>query len=618
MLHQNTPITLRFPGLTLGLLLATLAAFAFWHWQPGTFSGSLLALSGTALLGVVYAEYRYFHSISQAYHLAMQAAHDGFWAWNPVSKELKVGQRLLEILGYERNFLPDTHAWLSLVHPEDVDAYNQSVAQHLKGENPHFYCEYRVLGHDGSYYWVASRGLAVRNRKGIAYLMVGSITDITERRRHQEILEHQARHDPLTGLPNRTSFAEDLSAALKRAADAQGQLAVLFVDLDRFKNINDSQGHGAGDRMLQAVAQAFSALLPANSGLYRQGGDEFIILQEPSSADAAEALAQQLKTRLNEPLRAGNPSFMSSASIGISLFPGDAGDGETLLRHADTAMYAAKAAGGNTARFHTAQMDARLIQRISLESRLRAALMGNCFALYFQPQTRLADGRLVGAEALIRWHDGEDMVPPDLFIPIAEECGLIVAVGDWVIAEAVRRISAWRAQFPALVPIAINLSPRQFRHDAIARRICQALADADLPAHSLKVEVTESIALDPEGNGVEQLHALDAAGIGVALDDFGTGYSSLSLLQRLPVSTLKIDRSFVLDLLDGEDGSEPLVRAMIAMAHSLSLQVVAEGVETEAQAAHLKNLGCDIIQGYLVSRPLPADEFEQAFLRAAT
>ncbi|WP_415036467.1 putative bifunctional diguanylate cyclase/phosphodiesterase [Azonexus sp.] len=618
MLHRNTPTTLRFPGLTLGLLGTTLAAFVFWHWQPGSFSAGLLILSGLALLAVVYAEYRHFHSISQAYHLAMQAAHDGFWAWNPVSKELQAGQRLLEILGYERNFLPDTHAWLRLLHPDDVAAYNQAVAQHLKGENPHFYCEYRVLGHNGSYYWVASRGLAVRNRKGIAYLMVGSITDITERRRHQEILEHQARHDPLTGLPNRSAFAEDLQVALQRTAQAEGQLAVLFIDLDRFKNINDSQGHGAGDQMLHAVAQAFSAVLPADSRLYRQGGDEFIVLQEPSSAEAAEALAQQLKARLNTPLRADNPSFMSTASIGISLFPSDAGDGETLLRHADTAMYAAKAAGGNTACFHTPQMDARLIQRISLESRLRAALLGNCFALYFQPQIRLADGCLVGAEALIRWHDGEEMVPPDLFIPVAEECGLIVEVGDWVISEALRQICAWRAKFPALVPIAINLSPRQFRHDAIAQRICQALADAALPAHCLKVEVTESIALDPEGDGVEQLQALHAAGIGIALDDFGTGYSSLSLLQSLPVSTLKIDRSFVRDLLAPNSSNEPLIRAMIAMAHSLSLQVVAEGVETEAQAAHLKNLGCDIMQGYLCSRPLPAAQFEQAFLQTET
>lgn len=599
-----TLVILMTGGLLLNLVL------------PGLFSTLLLSGAGIALLWFGHAEYRHFRSISQAYHLAMRAAHDGFWDWDPVSKKLRVGSRLLQILGYREDFLPDTHAWLRLVHPDDVDFYNREVARHIKGETDHFYCEYRVLASDGQYRWIASRGLAVRNRKGTAFQMVGSVTDITERRQHQEELEFLARHDSLTGLPNRLLFAEQLQAAIDESARQQQQLAVLFIDLDRFKNINDSLGHRAGDRMLQTVAIALRALLPAGSQLYRQGGDEFIVLLPQTNADAAMSVAQQLKESLGEPLVDDDSTFLTTASIGISLFPNDAKDGETLLRHADAAMYATKALGGNAIRFHTPQMDERLNLRISLETRLRKALQDNCFELHFQPKVSLAGGRLVGAEALLRWRDGETMIPPDQFIPVAEECGLIVPIGDWVIERASRQLAEWRQSYGEVPPIAINLSPRQFWRPSVSQRILETLAEHGLPTSAMEVEVTESVVLDPGGDGVEQLARLRAAGIGIALDDFGTGYSSLSYLQRLPVGTLKIDRAFINGLIqEGEErGSEPLVRAIIAMAHSLSLEVVAEGVETQTQWEILAGLGCDVVQGYLVSRPLPAAEFAEKFL----
>ncbi|WP_081700249.1 putative bifunctional diguanylate cyclase/phosphodiesterase [Azonexus hydrophilus] len=608
--------SLQYPSAILGAIALMAIGLALNLLLPGLLSVLLLSAGGVAMLWLANAEFQHYRSISQAYQLAMQAAHDGFWDWDPVSKKLRVGTRLLQILGYREDFLPDTHAWLRLVHPDDVAFYNREVARHIKGETDHFYCEYRVLASDGQYRWIASRGLAVRDRNGTAYQMVGSVTDITERRQHQEELEFLARHDSLTGLPNRLLFAEQLQAAIDEASRQQQTLAVLFIDLDRFKNVNDSLGHRAGDRMLQTVSILLRNLLPAGSQLYRQGGDEFIIILPQSDGATALAVAQKLKDALGEPLVDDDTTFLSTASIGISLFPKDARDGETLLRHADAAMYAAKGLGGNAIRFHTPQMDERLSLRISLETRLRKALQDDCFELHYQPKLSLTDGRLVGAEALLRWRDGNSMIPPDQFIPVAEECGLIVPLGDWVIDRAARQIAEWRQLYGEIPPIAINLSPRQFWRPSVSQRILDTLAANKLPTSAMDVEVTESVVLDPGGDGVDQLARLRAAGIGIALDDFGTGYSSLSYLQRLPVGSLKIDRAFITGLIDDEQqrNSEPLVRAIIAMAHSLSLEVVAEGVETQAQWDILAALGCDVVQGYLVSRPLPHAQFAERFL----
>jgi len=584
---------------------------------PNLLSSLLLAATVCGALLLAYGEWRDFQSVRRAYDMAMLAAHDGFWEWNPLTKTLHVGPRLLQILGYREDFLPDTHAWLRLVHPDDVNTYNSAVAKHLKGESDFFYCEYRVLASDGLYRWIASRGLAVRDRHGKAYQMVGSVTDITERRNHQEDMEFLAQHDALTGLPNRLLFAEQLNQAIQNALAGKHQVAVLFIDLDRFKNINDTLGHRAGDQLLQVVTQRLQACLPDHCRLYRQGGDEFIVLIERASdLGTAINIATLLREQITAPFCGGENDFFTSASIGISLFPTDADDGETLLRHADTAMYEAKAAGGNAIRAHTPQMDLRVTARVSLETRLRRALQEGQLDLHFQPQVDGWNGQLVGAEALLRWHDGERQIPPDQFIPVAEETGLIIPIGEWVIERAIAQIVTWRQQFGELVPIAVNLSPRQFWRPSLARFIIDRLAAAGLPSEALEVEVTESVLLNADSGSIEELLQMRAAGIQIALDDFGTGYSSLSYLQRLPINSLKIDRSFVSDLaLDGSvNGSEPLVRAIIAMAKSLSLRVIAEGVETLEQREHLADLGCDVIQGYLISRPLPATDFSTHFL----
>ncbi|MBK7415240.1 MAG: EAL domain-containing protein [Dechloromonas sp.] len=572
-------------------------------------------LSGVGLL--LWFEWRKLRSIRQAYDMAMLAAHDGFWEWNPITKELHTGTRLLEILGYQHDFLPDTHAWLKLVHPDDISIYNNAVSEHLKGNSNFFYCEYRVRASNGSYIWVASRGIAVRDRRGRAYQMVGSVTDISERRNYQETMEFLAQHDDLTGLPNRLMLAEKLAQSIEQAQQSGQRLAICFIDLDRFKNINDTLGHRAGDQLLQSVALRLGANLPANCQLFRQGGDEFIVLMT-STPDLSTVLtaAGQLRELIATPFTSLSADFFTSASIGISLFPDDASDGETLLKNADTAMYEAKAAGGNAVRTHTPQMNQRLLSRVTLETQLRSALPQNELALHFQAQVDTVSGRLTGAEALLRWqHEGQN-IPPDQFIPVAEDTGLIIAIGDWVIDRAIAQILEWRHLYGDIPPIAINLSPRQFWRPALSHLVLDKLRAAGLPASALEVEVTESVLLHAEAGSLEELQNFRESGVRIALDDFGTGYSSLSYLRRLPINILKIDRSFIIDLTSPTESatSQALVRAIIAMAHSLSLKVIAEGVETPEQLACLKELDCDVIQGYLISRPLPPAEFSAKFL----
>lgn len=585
--------------------------------NPATLSWSLLWLSLAGLSTLAFIELHHFRSIKQAYQMAMLAAHDGFWEWNPVTKELKVGHRLLEILGYHDDFLKDTHAWLRIVHPDDRDTYNHAVSTHLKGETPHFYCEYRVLASDGRYRWIASRGLAVRNHKGVAYQMVGSVTDVTAKRHYQEEMEFLAQHDNLTGLPNRLLLAQDMGFALERAHQRQTRIAVMFLDLDRFKNINDSLGHRAGDQLLQLVTQRLKSLLPTGARLYRQGGDEFIVLIDSNAGpELALSVASAVREGIGHPFSGERGELFTSVSIGISIYPDDAQDGGTLLQHADTAMYEAKAAGGNAIRLHHSSMDIRVNRRHQVEAGLRRALAENQLSLHYQPQTDTRDGRLLGMEALIRWHDGTQQIPPDHFIPVAEESGLILPIGEWVIEAACRQIATWRQAGHNAPPVAINLSPRQFWRAGLAQHILDALTLHALPPECLKVEVTESVLLHAEAGALGELQQLRNAGIAIALDDFGTGYSSLAYLQRLPVSTLKIDRAFIRDMTDetGRNANLTMVGAIITMAHGLGLEVVAEGVETETQRTLLAARQCDLIQGYLVSKPLPADDFAHQFL----
>ncbi len=621
------------PARTAGRLRSALILLATSGVIVAAGAGLVLAGQGAALqihvalagVGMALAlliclwEIARLRRITRAHALAMVGTNDGMWEWDPVSKELKVGKRLLNILGYADDFLGDTEQWIELVHPDDRVGYNEAVATHLKGLTPHFYHEYRVRAEDGAYRWLAARGVAQRDGRGVARLMAGSITDITERRADEARIRYLAHHDALTGLPNRAQLMEQVPRLIARAAGRGDMLGVLFVDLDRFKTINDAMGHSVGDILLKGVAGRIAEALRPLDQVYRQGGDEFIaVLPEIAGAGDAGHVAERILEAITRPMRESGLELHTAATIGIALFPADGSDTETLLRNADTAMYAAKARGGASCHFFSEQMNERLQRRMALEAALRNAIATGELELHYQPQVNVADGRVVGAEALLRWHHDGRFIPPDHFIPVAEETGMIHAIGDWVLDTAIAQAARWHATYASPPRIAINLSPRQFWHNGLARGIIQRLQNHNLPPESIELEVTESVLIQPEGPAIGELRTLRQHGLHLALDDFGTGYSSLSYLRNLPVNRLKIDKSFIFPLAgnstDSPEDAAAIVRAIIAMAHSLSLSVVAEGVETTAHLHTLQDMGCDLYQGYLLSPALPAGQFAARFL----
>ncbi len=433
--------------------------------------------------------------------------------------------------------------------------------------------------------------------------------EITERRIADQRLTYMAHHDVLTGLPNRTLLGDRVEQAIARAARSGRKLAVLFLDLDRFKNVNDSLGHTVGDQLLQAVSARLKTCMRAEDTAARLGGDEFIV-SLPDLADAAEAaqVAERMLAMLAEPCSVAGHKLPAAASIGIAVYPDDGNNAQTLLRNADTAMYHAKESGRGNYQFFNAKMNERVSRRLATETSLRRALEHGEFVLHYQPLVHLASGRIDGAEALLRWPQSDHrVVSPADFIPVAEDSGLIVPLGEWVLREACRQAQAWQALRPGL-RVAVNLSPRQFRQANLVAVVEQALCDAGLAPPLLELELTEGMLMHHADDTVQTLAALHALGVRMAIDDFGTGYSSLSYLKRFPIDTLKVDRSFVKDL--GRDADDAaIVTAVVAMAHGLNLAVVAEGVETEAQARYLRSLSCDLVQGFHFGRPMAAADF---------
>jgi len=432
-----------------------------------------------------------------------------------------------------------------------------------------------------------------------------------------EQLYYQANYDGLTALPNRLYFKDQLARRFAQAQREPQQFALLFIDLDNFKSINDSLGHAAGDEVLRQTAERLRQCVRETDTVTRLGGDEFtIILAQIRSARDPEAVAEHVLASMAAPfVVAGNEHFLN-ASIGIALYPADGKSPEDLLRNADTAMYRAKEGGRGRFVYFEERMNVAALARVSLERELRRAIERNEFSLWYQPQLDLRSGRYFHAEALIRWDcpGGEQRLPAD-FIPLAEETGLIEPIGDWVLREACRQFRAWEAEGIGLSCLAVNVSPRQFRQKGFVKRVGAIMRGAGIGADCLELEITESLLIDANSGVASMLAELRAMGISISIDDFGTGYSSLAYLKRFPVGTVKIDRSFVTEL-DGDEDSGAIAAAIIAMAHALRKRVVAEGVETERQAAILDRLGCDEIQGYHVSRPLSAPHFAQ-FLRLA-
>ncbi|MDY0191247.1 MAG: EAL domain-containing protein [Desulfuromonas sp.] len=442
-------------------------------------------------------------------------------------------------------------------------------------------------------------------------LLQAIIRDVTERTEAAELLRHQAQHDPLTGLPNRTLITDRLQQAIFKGKRQHSQTALLFLDLDRFKNINDTLGHSAGDKVITTIAQRIHNSLRETDTVARFGGDEFMILVENINniADIA-TLALKFIDVIRQPIDLGEQEVYITTSIGISIAPNDSDNTDQLIRFVETAMYRAKDMGRNNYQFYTSNMNAHTSERLALETSLRKALANNEFVVYYQPQIELSSGKIVGSEALVRWqHPQRGLVPPDDFIPIAEETGLITEIGMWILEQACRQNSQWQAAgFPEL-SIAVNLSARQFLDRNLQRDVWDILQRTNFPAKYLELEITESLSMFDVNSSIAIMDAFTAKGISIAIDDFGTGYSSLSHLHLFPINKLKIDRSFINQL--SSDSNDLLVPTIIALAQQLKLKVIAEGVETEQQLNILRKLNCHLIQGYYFSKPLPAHDFTE-------
>ncbi|WP_313452479.1 bifunctional diguanylate cyclase/phosphodiesterase [Pseudomonas rhodesiae] len=457
---------------------------------------------------------------------------------------------------------------------------------------------------------------AVRNRENVVTHFVAVFADISSLKLAQARLDYQAHHDPLTGLPNRTLFENRLQAALNGHQQTGKQGAVLFLDLDRFKHINDSLGHPVGDLLLKGIALRLKEQLRDIDTVARLGGDEFIILLPGLQHEGdAEHLANKLLACFTPPFQAGEHEFFISASIGTSLYPQDGTDVATLVKNADAAMYRSKAKGRNRVECYTRDLTVQAKERVALEHELRRAIERNECSLYYQPKLCLKTHALIGAEALIRWHHptfGD--VPPEHFIPLAEENGMILQIGDWVLEQACRQLHAWQGTFDDFGPLSVNLAGAQLRHPNLLPRIEQLLHDYRLEPGCLQLEITENFIMSQAEEALDVLHELKRLGVQLAIDDFGTGYSSLSYLKRLPLDFLKIDQSFVRGLPD-DPHDVAIVRAIIALGHSMQFTIIAEGVENPAQQAFLADEGCEQMQGYIVSLPLPPELFAATFLR---
>ena len=452
---------------------------------------------------------------------------------------------------------------------------------------------------------------AVREADGKARYYVYIFSDMTERKAAQERIEFLAHHDPLTELPNRLLLRDRMAQAMAHATRMQSRVALMFLDLDRFKKINDSLGHPVGDGLLKAIVERLKGCVRESDTISRQGGDEFVIvLNDVRDGDAVSRVADKIHQRMGRPFLVGEHSLITSFSMGVAIFPDDGEDFDVLMQKADTAMYHAKESGRNSHRFFTEQMNLQVVEHMHLETQLRQALENGEFVLHYQPQLDLQERTIIGVEALVRWNSPDNgLVPPAKFIPVAEDSGLIVQIGAWVLREACRQARAWQdAGLPPFV-VAVNLSAIQFKRLDLVNTVINALVLADLDSHWLELELTESILLQDAEATLDTVHRLKALGVKLSVDDFGTGYSSLAYLKRFAVDKLKIDQSFVRDLVTDPDDAA-IVRAIIQMAHSLKLKTIAEGVETEELCNLLQIFRCDEIQGYWLARPMPAGELK--------
>ena len=510
------------------------------------------------------------------------------------------GYQPSEVIGHDCRLLQGTDT-----KQEGLTALRTALSQQLEAT-----VVLRNYRKDGTLFWNQLHVAPVSDTKGNVTHYVGVLNDITNSMQYQAQLEHQANHDALTKLPNRNLFNDRLEQAIVYAKRYQHSIWVVFVDLDNFKLVNDSLGHDIGDRLLQTVASRLTNCLRKSDTVARLGGDEFMLLLiDHSDAQLSPRIVNAVLAAVASPVLLDAHELTLTCSVGVSVYPKDGDNGQLLLKNADIAMYRAKDAGRNQLQFYTSEMNARITERTLIENHLRYAVARNELLLHYQPRLDLRTGRISGMEALIRWQHPElGLVPPMRFIGVAEETGMIVEIGNWVLRTACAQNKAWQmAGLPAL-HVAVNVSARQFRKSHFADDVVKALADSGLDAKYLELELTESLMMQDVDEAVATLVTLKELGVALSIDDFGTGYSSLSYLRRFPIDYLKIDQSFIRDMLSDPNGAA-IVRSIISLGHNLNFKVIAEGVETEAQLAYLERDDCDEMQGYFFSRPVPAEAF---------
>ena len=556
----------------------------------------------------------------ERYDLAMSVANDGLFDWNMETDEVLFDSRYYTMAQYKPGDFPQSYEqWEQRIHVEDRAQVISRVQDYIDGKINKYDTEFRFLRKDGSYMWIRARGGIVSHDKtGKPLRFLGTHSDITDRKKIEEQITTHAYYDSLTSLPNRFLSLERLDLLIKKAERKQYKIAVLFLDLDDFKKVNDSLGHEVGDRVLIEAASRLKSIIRNEDTVGRLGGDEFILLLDglKKSTDA-EPVAKKLIQKFQLPFTIDKRELILTTSVGIAIYPEDGSTAARLLRHADAAMYNAKALGRNTFSFFTEELNHKVVRRLALEEQLHGALKREEFIVYFQPKIDIANGHIMGAEALLRWSNPVlGQVSPEEFIPLAEQSGLIISLGEFVLKQSLTILKQWQyieqvknEQFS----IAINLSPRQFRDPRLADTFIQLIEQSGLSFHLIELELTEGILMSGHHYINDSLLQLSQSGLLLAMDDFGTGYSSLSYLRKYPFNIVKIDRSFINEM-DSNHNDRELINAIVSMAHSLNLKVVAEGVETESQLNYLRQIGCDYAQGYYFSKPLSASKMEKFLL----
>ena len=546
--------------------------------------------------------------------LAFDVAQDGLWDYRIDTGDVYFTPRWFTMLGYEPDAFEHTFEnWVAIMHPDDVDRVTANVQRVISNPAGSFSYSFRLKTQSGEWMWILSRGKVVEvGRDGQAIRMVGVHSDISDLKRAETELVRLANHDTLTGLLNRQSYYDFLDQLISQARRAKVEpiLAALLIDLDNFKDVNDSFGHDVGDELIRLTAERLRNHIRQTDQLFRIGGDEFsVVLTHLQSETDAALVSSNVIRAFADPFEIDGDVIYNALSIGIATFPRDGKDAGEVIRNADAALYRSKRER-NTYSFYTLEMQSAASRKMEVIRQLRNAISDERFQLYYQPVVR-PNGTIIGAEALLRWQDDEGKVylPPE-FIQVAEETGLIIRIGRWVLAEACSQRGAWEAQGIRNIRVSVNVAPKQLRHRSIHDDVDLALAATDVQPGDLALEVTESSFLSPDDEGATRLREFQRKGLSISLDDFGTGYSSMSYLKQLPVNILKIDRAFVIGLPD-DSGDAAICRATITMAHGLGLRVIAEGVDTPEQVAFLTELGCDFFQGYHFHRPLPADRFAE-------